>query len=236
MSERADSHTIDLFALSLIRSFTTMNHLFPYIERTLLHPGVSISEQYSALDDVTQLGLAGLTVAPFWVKKIRRELGEEHPAVLAAVVGYPFGYQRTETKQLEAELALKDGANEIEVVINTSALFSPSSVWLKIEFAKLVTQVHEQEKLLTVVLESTLLDEQQQLTMIKLATDAGCDFIKNATGAISMNFSLETALQFRRNVPKSVGVKIVVDGAMEVELEKLVAAGVERLALGQAIR
>jgi deoxyribose-phosphate aldolase len=51
-----------------------------------------------------------------------------------------------------------------------------------------------------------------------------------------MNFSLETALQFRRNVPKTVGVKIVVDGAMEVELEKLVAAGVERLALGQAIR
>jgi deoxyribose-phosphate aldolase len=151
-------------------------------------------------------------------------------------VGYPFGYQRTETKQLETELALKDGANEIEVVINTSALFSPSSVWLKIEFAKLVTQVHEQEKLLTVVLESTLLDEQQQLTMIKLATDAGCDFIKNATGAISMNFSLETALQFRRNVPKSVGVKIVVDGATEAELEKLVAAGVERLALGQAIR
>ncbi|MDB5241155.1 MAG: deoxyribose-phosphate aldolase, partial [Spirosoma sp.] len=162
--------------------------------------------------------------------------GDKHPAVLSAVVGYPFGYQRTETKQLETELALKDGATEIEVVLNTSALFSPSSVWLKIEFAKLVTQVHAQEKLLTVVLESTLLNEQQQLIMIKLATDAGCDFLKNATGAITTDFSLESALQFRRNVPKSVGVKIVADGATENELEKLVAAGVERLALGQAIR
>jgi deoxyribose-phosphate aldolase len=106
-----------------------VNHLFPYIERTLLHPGVTISEQYSALDDVTQLGLAGLTVAPFWVKKIRRELGDDHPAVLSAVVGYPYGYQRTEAKQLETELALKDGATEIEVVLNTSASRSSLPSW-----------------------------------------------------------------------------------------------------------
>lgn len=213
-----------------------MNHLFPYIERTLLHPGVTISEQYGALDDVTQLGLAGLTVAPFWVKKIRRELGDDHPAVLSAVVGYPYGYQRTEVKQLEIELALNDGATEIEVVLNTSALFSPSSVWLKIEFAKLVAQVHQQEKLLTVVLEPSLLDQEQRLKVIKLATDAGCDFLKNATGAVSTNFSLEQALQFRQDVSKSVGVKIIADGATDEELERLVAAGVERLALGQALR
>ena len=213
-----------------------MNHLFPYIERTLLHPGVPISEQYTAIDDVTQLGLAGLTVAPFWVKKIRRELGDNHPAVLSAVVGYPYGYQRTETKQLETELALKDGATEIEVVLNTSALFSPSSVWLKIELAKLVAQVHAQEKLFTVVLESALLDQDQRLSMIKLATDAGCDFLKNATGTLAGAFSVETALQFRRDVPKSVGVKIVADGATEHELEQVVAAGVDRLALGQAMR
>ena len=213
-----------------------MNHLFPYIERTLLHPGVPISDQYAALDDVTQLGLAGLTVAPFWVKKIRRELGNDHPAVLSAVVGYPFGYQRTEVKQLETELALTDGATEIEVVMNTSALFSPSSVWLKIEFAKLVSQVHTQERLLTVVLESALLDRTQQSDVIKLAVDAGCDFLKNATGAIAAIFSLESALQFRRDVPTSVGVKIVADGATDAELEQLVAAGVDRLALRQAIR
>lgn len=213
-----------------------MNHLFPYIERTLLHPGVTISEQYSAIDDVTQLGLAGLTVAPFWVKKIRRELGDDHPAILSAVVGYPYGYQRTEAKQLETELALKDGATEIDVVLNTSALFSPASVWLKIEFAKLVAQVHAQEKLLTVVLEPTLLDQEQCLKMIKLATDAGCDFLKNATGALDTKFSIDAALQFRQDVPKSVGVKIVVDGATDEEMERLVAAGVERLALGQALR
>jgi deoxyribose-phosphate aldolase len=213
-----------------------MNHLFPYIERTLLHPGVTINEQYDALDEVTQLGLAGLTVAPFWVKKCRRELGDSHPAVLSTVIGYPFGYQRTEAKQTEVEWALKDGATEIEVVLNTSALFSPTSVWLKIEFAKLVALVHAQEKFLTVIIESSLLDRDQLTRSIKLSADAGADFLKNTTGSLHTPFSPETALQFRRDVPKSVGVKIVVDGATESQMEQLVAAGVDRLTLGQPLK
>ncbi|GAB3024215.1 deoxyribose-phosphate aldolase [Spirosoma pulveris] len=206
-----------------------MNHLFPYIERTLLHPGVTINEQYDALDEVTQLGMAGLTVAPFWVKKFRREMGDTHPAVLSTVIGFPFGYQRTEAKQTEIEWALRDGATEIEVVLNTSALFSSTSVWLKIELAKLVALVHAQEKLFTVIMESSLLDPDQKEKMIRTATDTGADFIKNATGALPESFSLEAALQFRQFVPKSVGVKIVADGATEPQLEALVAAGVERL-------
>jgi deoxyribose-phosphate aldolase len=99
-----------------------------------------------------------------------------------------------------------------------------------------VAQVHAQEKLLTVVLEPTLLDHEQRLKMIKLATDAGCDFLKNATGAFDTKFAIDDALQFRQDVPKSVGVKIVVDGATDEEMERLVAAGVERLALGQPLR
>ncbi len=82
------------------------------------------------------------------------------------------------------------------------------------------------------MLESALLDQKQQRKVIKLAADAGCDFLKNATGTISCPFSIETALQFRRDVPTSVGVKIVADGAAEREMEMLVAGGVERLALG----
>ncbi|AUD07176.1 hypothetical protein [Spirosoma pollinicola] len=210
-----------------------MNHLFPYIERTLLHPGVTIGEQYTALDEVTQLSMAGLTVAPFWVKKFRRELGENHPAVLATVIGFPFGYQRTEAKQTEIEWTLRDGASEIEVVLNTSALFSSSSVWLKIELAKLVALVHAQEKPFTVILETSLLDPEQVGKMIKIATDTGADFIKNATGALNVGFSLEAALKFRQLVPKSVGVKIVADDATESQMEALVAAGVERLSIGR---
>ena len=214
---------------------TPLNHLFPYIERTLLHPGVTINEQYQALDEVNQLGLAGMTVAPFWVKKFRRELGEAHPATLATVVGFPYGYGRTEAKQIEIEWALKDGANQIEVVLNTSALFSPSSVWIKIEWAKLVAMAHAQEIPFTAILETDLLDDALLAIMVKTAADAGVDYLKNTTGALKTDFSLERALVFRNLVPRSVGVKIVADGATETELETLISAGVERLCLGHTL-
>lgn len=212
-----------------------MNHLFPYIERTLLHPAVTINEQYEALDEVNQLGLAGLTVAPFWVKKCRRELGDAHPATLATVVGFPHGYQRTEAKQTEIEWALKDGANQIEVVLNTSALFSPASVWIKIEWAKLVAMAHVQEIPFTAILETALLDDDLLVKMIKTAADAGVDYLKNGTGSLKTPFSLKNALAFRQAVPRSVGVKIVADGATETEMETLVSAGVERLCLGHLL-
>ena len=210
-----------------------MNHLFPYLERALLHPGVTIAEQYEAIDELTQLGLAGLTVAPFWVKKIRRELGDAHPAVLSAVIGFPFGYQRTEAKQLELELALKDGATEVEVVLNTSALFSPASVWLKIEFAKLVAMAHAQERLITVILESSLLPEDLLEKMIKTAADAGADFLKDRTGFAGDVFSLERALAFRALVPTAMGVKIVADSATGPEMEALIGAGIDRLTVAR---
>jgi deoxyribose-phosphate aldolase len=214
-----------------------LNHLFPYIERTLLRPDVPINEQYEALDEVQQLGLAGLVVAPFWVKKHRRELGDAHPAGLAVAVGYPYGYQRTEIKQHELELGFTDGANRAEVVVNTSALLSPTSVWLKIELAKLVTVAHAAEVPFIVVLESSLLTKEQQTYLIKIATDAGADGLKNGTGAhmhmahMSGTFLLEEALAFRAAVPHSVDVSIVADGASVAEMEALVAAGVSRLAL-----
>ena len=217
-----------------------MNHLFPYIDRTLLHPNVTVTEQDNAIDEANQLGLAGLVVASFWVKKHRRDLGATHPATLTAAIGYPYGYQRAEVKQQEMDMALTDGANAIEVVMNTSALFSPTSVWLKIELAKLVAFAHAREVPLTVVLESALLDEGQLLKMIKTAADAGADGLKDATGVplwghrpgtLLPSFSLEKALYFRASVPDSLTVTIAADGATEPELEALVAAGVNRLAL-----
>lgn len=201
----------------------------------MLNPAVYIDEQHDALDEVTQLGLAGLTVSPFWVKKFRREMGTEHPAILATVVGYPFGYQRTEVKQAEVEWALKDGAKDIEVMVNTSALCSTLSGWVKLELTRLATMVHQQEALLTVVFESSILTDNQLNRLVRKAVDAGADYVKNGTGVLTGDFSLSRAERFRKLVPPAVGVKVVGDGASEEELTQLVDMGVERISLGHPL-
>ena len=80
-----------------------------------------------------------------------------------------------------------------------------------------------------------MLDDALLVTMIKTAADAGVDYLKMGTGALKTDFSLDRALAFRQLVPRSVGVKLVADGATEAELETLVSTGIERLCLSHPL-
>lgn len=207
-----------------------MQKLSNFIELQLIHSNVSISEMYNALSTVQQRKLASLNVPPFWVKKMHRDWGTNNTATLCTVVGFPNGYQRTEVKQLETELALKDGATDIEVMLNTSAWFSTQNNWVKIEFAKLGKLIHQQEAFFTVAINATYFDNANLQQAIKEAIDAGVDYIK-----IYKPFDLNESLHIKERIPASVGLKILASGAKEDEMQKLIDAGVERLCLTHSI-
>ena len=193
-----------------------MNHA---IELTVLSPAASVETMYEAFDTLQQKGFATLTVPPFWVKKLQRDWHPSQVATLSTVVGYPFGYQRTEAKQTEAEWALKDGAQEIQVVMNTSAWFSNSNGWPKVEFAKLAKLIHGQEVLFTVIIESVLYDDTHLQRVLKTAADAGVDYVQNATGFLSQSFDLTEALRFKAMTPSHVGCKIWAEAATNEEIK-----------------
>ena len=199
-------------------------------ELAILAPNAAVEALYAALTEVNQHKWAALTVPPFWVKKLRRDMGADHPTVLATVVGYPFGFQRTEAKQTETEWALKDGANEIQVVLNTSAWFSNSNGWPKIELAKLGKLIHQQEALFTVIIESTFFDEENFAAAAKVAADAGADFIQNGTGLFVNGLDLEAIKKQKLAVSSGLGFKIV---AREIDLEDLPEMGIERVVVGR---
>ena len=199
------------------------------IELAVLAPNISTEAMQEALTKINQHNWAALTVPPFWVKKLRRDMGADHPVILATVVGYPFGFQRTEAKQTETEWALKDGANEIQVVLNTSAWFSNSNGWPKIELAKLGKLIHQQEAFFTVIIESTFFDEENFAKAAKVAADAGADFIQNGTGLYAKTIDIEAIRKQKSAIPSGVGFKIV---ASEMDLETLSEMGIERVVLG----
>ncbi|RFS16394.1 deoxyribose-phosphate aldolase [Emticicia sp. C21] len=203
-----------------------MQNLFPSTELQLTHAKVSVEEMYRALNQVQQNNLAGLLVPPFWVKKIYRDWGADNQANLGTVVGFPLGYQRTEVKQLETELALKDGATDIEVMLNTSAWFSNQNNWVKIEFAKLGKLIHQQEAFFTVAIDASYFDTINLQLAIKDAIDAGVDYIK-----IYQPFNLVQSLQIKQCIPDSVGLKIFADNAALTEMQQLIDAGIERIVL-----
>ena len=199
------------------------------IELAVLAPNISTEAMQEALTKINQHNWAALTVPPFWVKKLCRDMGADHPVILATVVGYPFGFQRTEAKQTETEWALKDGANEIQVVLNTSAWFSNSNGWPKIELAKLGKLIHQQEVLFWVIVESTFFDEENFAKAAKVAADAGADFIQNGTGLYAKTIDIEAIRKQKSAIPSGVGFKIV---ASEMDLETLSEMGIERVVLG----
>lgn len=201
----------------------------PHIELCVLAPAASVETMYAAFEAVKQKGHATLTVPPFWVKKLHRDWSEDIPATLSTVVGYPYGYQRTEAKLTETEWALNDGAREIQVVLNTSAWFSNSNGWPKVEFAKLAKLIHQHEAIFTVIIEADFFDEPNLQRALKTAADAGADYVQNATGAFSETFDLEKALLFKHFTPSQMGCKIWAQHAANEDFAKLQEHALERL-------
>lgn len=207
-----------------------MNAWQTTLEITCLHPTASVARMEQALEEVKNNGLAGLCVPPFWVKKIRRDLGN-HLASLATVIGFPYGYQRTEAKMTEITQALADGATDLEVMVNTSALLSPSVGWIKVELAKCAKLIHEQQAFLTVIIEPSFLEAALLRKVCRDSADAGVDFVKIGTGLSNPTHQTvrEQVQLVRESLPASVGIKVAYVLESAWEAQELLDLGAERI-------
>jgi deoxyribose-phosphate aldolase len=106
--------------------------IYPALQYNALQPAVTDLEVEAAVRQAIDLPLGALCVPPYWVKKASRDAIPAGVS-LGTVIGFPFGYQRTEAKVAEMELAFADGAQEVELVINLSALKSQRWNWIKAE-------------------------------------------------------------------------------------------------------
>ncbi|MBD0255133.1 MAG: hypothetical protein ICV83_05395 [Cytophagales bacterium] len=181
--------------------------LYPSLQYAVLHPAVKDLEVEAAVRLAIDHQLGGLCVPPYWVKKASRDT---IPAgiSLGTAIGFPFGYQRTEAKVAEMELAFADGAQEVELVINLSALKSQRWNWIKAEIARFAKLVHEREKGLTVLTDVGLLPEAELIRLCKDAADAGTDYFKTATGVLTKSTDAATLATLRQALHPSVGLKV----------------------------
>jgi deoxyribose-phosphate aldolase len=208
--------------------------LRPYLESTILSPTVTGSKIDALCKEAIENGFFGVCVPPFWVKRAKRELGNSH-VKLVTVIGFPYGYQMTEAKMEEGRLAIKDGADELDLVMNISA-FKDGMNWPKIEFAKMATYLHQEEKLLKVIIECPLLDTEEIKSAALQCADAGVDIVKTSTGTTGVAVDVETIALLRSILPKHVGIKAS-GGIKTRELAiALVKAGADRLGTSGALQ
>ncbi|MEO9802921.1 MAG: deoxyribose-phosphate aldolase [Reichenbachiella sp.] len=205
-----------------------------YIEHTALKPDLRDSDIDQLIAEAFEFQFLGICIPPFWVKKASREL-QRSEIQLVTVIGFPLGYQRTESKIKEIELAIADGADELDLVMNVSA-FKSGMNWPKIEMAKCAKIAHEHSKMLKVIVETALLTKDELVEVSKIVSDSGADFIKTSSGFASRGANLDDIRIMKANISSNVGIKA--SGGIKTlsDLMKMVETGAERIGTSSGLK
>jgi deoxyribose-phosphate aldolase len=202
-------------------------NLAPYIEHTNLSPVLTIRDIDKLVEDAKQFGFLGICVPPFWVKRARREIGNEK-IILVTVAGFPLGYNMTETKLDEIQRAVDNGAGEIDLVWNVSA-FKTGLPWTKIEIAKCSNLTHNYQALLKVIVETAYLSDPEIEKACKICADGGADFVKTSTGVAPSGANVENIVLMKKALPTHVGIKASGGIKTREQTLALIEAGASRI-------
>ncbi|MCK6616447.1 MAG: deoxyribose-phosphate aldolase [Cyclobacteriaceae bacterium] len=203
------------------------------IEHTNLSPTLTIREIDKLVEDARQFGFFGICVPPFWVKRASREIGNDKIALIT-VAGFPLGYNMTETKLDEIKRAIDNGADEVDVVWNITA-FKTGIPWTKIELAKCSKVLHDQHKILKVIIETAYLSADEIVRACKLCADAGVDFVKTSTGFAPAGALVENVRLIRSSLPPEVGIKASGGIKTKEQALQMIEAGADRLGTSSGI-
>jgi deoxyribose-phosphate aldolase len=206
-----------------------------YIEHTNLSPTITGNEIEKLISEALEYNFLGICVPPYWVRKAKRDLGNSH-IKLVTVVGFPLGYNRSEVKMQEIKSALKEGADELDVVVNISAIKHNAFEWIKPEIFQFAQFIHEQEKLLKVILETAYLTDDEIKRTAKVCADAGADFIKTSTGFAPEGAKIEHVEMLRAMLPTTVGIKASAGIRTLAQVQAFVEAGAERIGTSAGVK
>jgi deoxyribose-phosphate aldolase len=206
-----------------------------YIEHTNLSPLITSADVEKLVEEAKTYNFVGVCLPPFWVKKAKRDIGS-FPIQLATVIGFPLAYQRTEAKLNEIALAIQDGANELDMVLNLSCIKTGTHFWAKAEVARCAKMCHEAETILKVIIETAYLSEEEIIFCSRLCQDAGADYVKTSTGFAPAGATVEHIRMIHSVLAPEVGIKAS-GGIKTLEQAKaMIAAGAVRIGTSSGVK
>lgn len=204
------------------------------IDHTLLKPEATQTEIEQLITEAKQHDFAAVCVNAAWVKLAAAALQESEVAV-CTVVGFPLGATTTAVKKFETAEALANGADEIDMVINVGVLKTQQDEAVKAEIAAIASLVHEEQAVLKVIIEISLLDEAEIVRACQLAVSAGADFVKTSTGFSTGGATVEAVKLMRQTVGEKVGVKASGGIRTKEDLQQMIVAGANRIGASTSV-
>ena len=197
------------------------------IDHTLLKPEVTKEQIDSLIQEAKQYQFASVCLNPVWVSYAREQLADSDVKV-CTVIGFPLGATTTEIKVLEAKQAIDNGADEVDMVIAVGHLKSGNKDYVRNDIAK-VKEAVGNDNVLKVIIETSLLTDEEKEIACELSDEAGADFVKTSTGFSGGGATVDDIKLMQRVVGERLQIKASggirsLDDAM-----KMVEAGASRL-------
>ena len=208
--------------------------LAKYIDHTLLKPDATASDIDELCREAIEYGFASVCVNPTWVKRCAGNV-RGTPVKVASVIGFPFGATPSEIKAMEARRVLRDGAREIDMVINIGALKSGDHELVRRDIAKVSDACREVGALNKVIIETSLLSDEEKVMASHLAQVAKADYVKTSTGFAGGGATVHDVLLMRETVGPKMGIKASGGVRSREDAEEMIAAGATRIGASAGI-
>ncbi|MBI3883513.1 MAG: deoxyribose-phosphate aldolase, partial [Sphingobacteriales bacterium] len=180
--------------------------LSPYIDHTILKPTTTTTDIEKLCAEAVQYQFAAVCVPPLFVKKAV-ELVRGSAVKVATVIGFPFGYSAVEAKAAEIVLAIIDGVDELDLVINISAIKNNDWQFLANEINALIPIVKSKNKVIKIIIESGILTDDEIIKCCTIYAAAGVDFMKTSTGYAEKGATVEAVQLMRKHLDSHIHIK-----------------------------
>lgn len=208
-----------------------LKEILSHVDHTLLKQQSTWEQIKSICDDGMKFGTASVCIPPSFVKECADYCGGK--LSICTVIGFPNGYNTTACKVFETADAVKNGADEIDMVINIG--------WLKDKRYDLISnEIKEIKnacngKILKVIIETCLLTDDEKIKMCQIVTEAGADYIKTSTGFSTGGATFSDIELFSKNIGENVKMKAAGGISSLADAEKFLSLGAERLGTSRIV-
>ena len=202
------------------------------VDHTLLEVDATFEDIKIICDEAVEYKTASVCIAPGFVRDAKDYL--KNKLKVCTVIGFPNGYSTSRSKIFETYDALSNGADEIDMVINIGKLKEKNFKYVENEIKDIKKTCSD--KILKVIIETCLLDEEEKIDMCKIVSSAGADFIKTSTGFSKSGAKIEDILLFKKYLSDEVKIKAAGGIKTLEDAEEFINSGASRLGTSRIIK
>ena len=211
----------------------TTTNIAAMIDHTLLKPEATRQQIESLCQEAKEYKFASVCVNPTWVGTAK-ELLQGSGVMVCTVIGFPLGATTSETKAFETKNAIENGAEEVDMVINIGALKDHNDELVEKDI-RAVVEAAKGKAHTKVIIETSLLTNEEKIRACELAVKAGADFVKTSTGFSTGGATAEDIALMRKTVGPDLGVKASGGVRSTEDVQKMIEAGATRIGASSSI-